>query len=460
MSRLDLLSPATPRLVDAQSRNATTGMDAQDGAGTAQTSDFASLLDGFSGRPPREGLVISDETGLSNSEPDKADSEVNAGADPLQALLPEVATSDNATGAPVLQSVSPVLSVLESILPRILAGTAAGGNPDAGHPGASSASSYPAMLPQEAGELASATAGSAPKLAVSVQNQETHFKPIVEGLIDTSLETEAAAHREEPDLATGAPLIGKPKGTAAAIQHPDAKAGSAQASSGLTGVLEASKEQEKDVAKRVSLDRAPDRPELPKQQSIGSLKADATSLPPSTLQHLAKSIVDDVESLSEPQAPTFQQSGLNRVATARASAGVLRVLDLQLKPAELGLVTIRMRLAGDGIEMEIRAQNDDTADLLRHDAEKLSNLLRASGYRPDAITIQSTEASSHDRASFQRPPQGNQTQGHSFDQGGGAGQGNSPRHQDNRHDSGRRDLSKDGKDASNPGGGGTGGIYL
>jgi len=445
--------------VDAQSRNPATGMDAQDGAGTAHSSDFASLLDGFSGRPQREGLVISEGTGLSNSEPDKADSEVNAGTDPLQALLPEVTTGDNPTGSPVLPSGIPAMSLLESILPRILARTAAEGHPDAGQPGASSASPYLAMSPQETGELSSTT-GSASKLSISVQNQETHFRPIVEGLNDASLEAEAAAPREELDLTTGAPLIGKSKGSAVKSPHPDATAGAAQGSSGLTVAVDAAKGQEDDVVRRVSFDRAPDHAELQKQSSIGAAKAEAPSLPPSTLQHLAKSIVDDVKSVSEPQAPTFQQNGLNRVATARASAGVLRVLDLQLKPAELGLVTIRMRLAGDSIEMEIQAQNDETADLLRHDAEKLSNLLRASGYRPDVITIQSTEASSHDRASFQRPPQGNQTQGQSFDQGAGAGQGNSPRHQDNRHAGGRLDLPKDGKDASSPGSSRTGGIYL
>jgi flagellar hook-length control protein FliK len=145
---------------------------------------------------------------------------------------------------------------------------------------------------------------------------------------------------------------------------------------------------------------------------------------------------------------------------AKASAGALRVLDLQLKPAELGLVTIRMRLSGDSIEMEIQAESEETADLLKTDTEKLSNLLRMSGYRPDMITIQSTEAASHDRSSFQRPQQGTQMEGHSFQQGGTSGQGASSRHHEERHGRDGAEVRKDSKGDQGSGGNSAGGVYL
>jgi flagellar hook-length control protein FliK len=204
----------------------------------------------------------------------------------------------------------------------------------------------------------------------------------------------------------------------------------------------------------------PERADAQKQSQATGAKAESSVLPTSTLQQLAKSIVDDARSVSQPHQPSFQHDGLNRVATARASAGVLRVLDLQLRPAELGLLTIRMRLAGDSIEMEIEAQSEDTAELLRHDAEKLSSLLRSSGYRPDIITIQSTDTTSHDRSSFQRSPQGDQSQSQSFGQGGASGNGSSSGHQEERYTRGSADIQKDGKENFHSGSGGTGGVYL
>jgi chemotaxis protein MotD len=463
MSRLDLLSQTTPRLVDAQSRNASLSPDAQESNGNIATSDFGSLLEGFSGRSQKEGVWPSQqETTLLSTESDKANLEPDAAdVDPLQALLPEVLPSESSAGAPVIQSGSPTFSILENLLPRILARTANGGNTDAGQSGASLVSAYLSMPQQDITELSPANSGLGSKLAVSVQNQETHFRPIVEGLSSTSADLGTSISNDEIGPTTESRVAGKPKGAEIKDQRPGAGDGLTQALTDMAVEAEATKRnEEQEVVKDGSLHRASDRTESQKQSPIGASKAEAASLPPSTLQHLAKSIIEDVKGLSEPQQPSFQHAGSNRVAMARASGGVLRVLDLQLKPAELGLVTIRMRLAGDSIEMEIQAQSEDTAELLRNDAEKLSSLLRVSGYRPDMINIQSTDAASHDRSSFQRPHQGTQAQSQSFEQGAAAGQGNSSRHQGDRYGRGGSEIHKDGKEGGASGGSRTGGIYL
>jgi chemotaxis protein MotD len=463
MSRLDLLSQTTPRLVDAQSRNASLNPDAQESNGNVATSDFGSLLEGFSGKAQKEGVgAFQQETLLLGFEADKANLEPDtADVDPLQALLPEVLPIEGSAAAPVLQSGSPTFSIIEILLPRILARTANGGNNDAGQSGASLASDYLSMPQQDITELNPANSGLGSKLAVSVQNQETHFRPIVEGLSSLPTEVETAASQEQRDTISANLLADKPKGAEVKAQAPSVGDGLTQALADMAVEAEATKRSdEQGIMKGASSGRASDRTELQKQSPIGASKPEAASLPPSTLQHLAKSIIEDVKGLSEPQQPSFQHAGLNRVATARASAGVLRVLDLQLKPAELGLVTIRMRLAGDSIEMEIQAQSEDTAELLRNDAEKLSSLLRVSGYRPDVINIQSTDAASHDRSSFQRSQQGTQAQSQSFEQGAAAGQGNSSRQQGDRYGRGGSEIHKDGKEGLPSGGSPTGGIYL
>jgi len=176
---------------------------------------------------------------------------------------------------------------------------------------------------------------------------------------------------------------------------------------------------------RTPLGRVADRAEIQKQAAPGLQKTDAGSLPTGTLHQMARAILDDVSSVSEPHQPAFPSDGVHRVAVARASGGVLRVLSLQLNPVELGLVTVKMRLSGDSLEMELQVEKQETAELLRNDAEKLSSLLRTSGYRPDVINIQTAESSSHDRSSFQRLQQGPQDQsfhGNSDGQGHTSGQ--------------------------------------
>jgi chemotaxis protein MotD len=462
MSRLDFLSQTTSRLVDVQSRNAGMNPDPQESKGNAATSDFGSFLEGISGKVQKQGIAASQcGIDLPSTEASDANPETDAADDdPLLALLPETPASDNSAGVPVLQSGSPALSILENLLPRILARSNNGVGADAGQSGASLASSHLSMAQQAMDDLSPANSGLGSKLAVSVQNQETHFRPIVEGISGAPSEASMIPTEEIGLASENLPAV-KLNGAEVKGRQSDHDNGLVQDLAGVNVEAEAARAADDEgVARSASSDRVSNRTEMQKQSPILGSNAEGASLPPSTLHQLAKSIVEDARGVSDSQQPNFQHDGLNRVATARASAGVLRVLDLQLKPAELGLVTIRMRLAGDSIEMEIHTQSEDTAELLRHDAEKLSSLLRASGYRPDVISIQSTENASHDRSSFQRPQQGDQAQSQSFEQGAAAGNGSPSRHRDDRYAKGGSDVQQSGKESSASSGSHTGGIYL
>ncbi|MGO4526285.1 flagellar hook-length control protein FliK [Microvirga sp. 2MCAF35] len=413
----------------------------------------------------REGVGPSQlEMTLLGAEAEKA--VVMAGetdSDPLQDLLPEVPPREDSDDGSIPEAGSSTFAILENLLPRILARTANGNHADSGsgRSGASFASPSMAMMQQDLEDLSPASAGLGSKLAVSVQNQEAHFKPIIEGLSSAPTEAGAPLPSEEAGQISVNMLQEKLKRGGVKGLHPGTADDALQASAEMAaGAEAAANKEEAGTVRSNSPDRMVDRAEAQKQAPINAAKTESASLPSSTLQHLARSIVEDAKGISEPQHPSFQHDSLNRVATARASAGVLRVLDLQLKPAELGLVTIRMRLSGDSIEMEIQAQHEDTAELLRNDADKLSSLLRVSGYRPDAITIQSADSASHDRSSFNRPQQGSMAQGQSFDQGPAAGQGHSSRHQGDRYASSGREIHTDGSDGSASGRSGAGGIYL
>jgi len=462
MSRLDIL-PQTPKLADAQASNASMFTAGQDNAGGTKSSDFSSLLDDFTGKGQKGNANISRQgADILSTEADKFGSKPDGvGADPLQALLPDVPLDDIAAGMSALPAGSPAFSFLESIIPRILAQTSNGAANDAEGRGAALASASLSMPQQDGEDLEPVNPGLGSRLAVSVQNQETHFRPIIEGLNSAPAEQGTAASTAQVEPAMEKLAAGRLNEIEPKTQQSNAGADLAQVQNDLAIEEEIARRREAQVvAKTSSSDRMPDQVEAPKHSALSGAKSEAASLPPSTLQHIAKTIVDDAKRSSETQRPSFQHTDLNRAATARASAGVLRVLDLQLKPAELGLLTIRMRLAGDSIEMEIQAQNEDTAELLRNDAEKLSNLLRGSGYRPDVINIQSTETASHDRASFHRPQQGAPTQGQSFDQGAAAGHGSSSRQQGQHNERSGREAYQDRSEGSPSGGSATGGIYL
>ncbi|WP_026190580.1 flagellar hook-length control protein FliK [Methylobacterium sp. WSM2598] len=109
------------------------------------------------------------------------------------------------------------------------------------------------------------------------------------------------------------------------------------------------------------------------------------ALPSATLPHL-------VASLDAQGGPS----------TAMA-AGPLRILTLQLRPADLGSVTVTMRLRDGQLDMSLKTSRAETAEMLRKDADLLAGLLREAGYRPDSIGIQAADSRGSGPQGFASP---------------------------------------------------------
>ena len=144
--------------------------------------------------------------------------------------------------------------------------------------------------------------------------------------------------------------------------------------------------------------------------------APGPSLPAATLRQIATAVAAEA-----PAAATSAQG-----ATHGLAEGPLRLLTLQLRPADLGAVVVRMRLQNGRLEMSLQASREETADLLRKDGELLSELLRNAGYQPDIVTIQAGAADAQARSG-----QGGQGGQGSFQAGfpgagGGSDQGSGP----------------------------------
>ncbi len=79
-------------------------------------------------------------------------------------------------------------------------------------------------------------------------------------------------------------------------------------------------------------------------------------------------------------------------ATAKPHADApVKVLLIQLQPADLGTVTVRMSLKDDALELHIEASQQETAQRLQQDQDSLSKVLRSAGYLVDGVAIRVAE---------------------------------------------------------------------
>jgi flagellar hook-length control protein FliK len=202
-----------------------------------------------------------------------------------------------------------------------------------------------------------------------VLHQETHFKPVLPGM------AQDGAKPPTNSLQHGIP--------------------SAEAGSGTAPFLELNSEPATQEDAKVA-DPQKSRDGLVRAASANSDNnpADA-SQSNAILQRIAGAIAAEAERSVPETSPHTRGSEFSVPTTIKPSEGALRILDIQLHPAELGVVTVRIRLNGDKLEMELQASRDDTAELLKKDSEKLAGLLRASGYRPDVVAIHSGGLNTH-----------------------------------------------------------------
>jgi flagellar hook-length control protein FliK len=318
------------------------------------------------------------------------------------------------------------------------------------------------MEPGQEVVLRSATS---PTVRVSVQHQETHFSPVIDGFTTKVVDAEDGAPAD--GIAPGEK--GLPPGVLKdAVKKSDTAAGSASmpasSQANAAAVVSSPADSEQTAALEGSaMDRQLRKLEIADTMTDTGPKSDApSSLPPAMLQRIAGAVLSEARQMrSEANIHAHQMDNAHFLTTAKASEGAARLLSIQLHPADLGLITVKMRLSGDSLEMEIQVSSEETAQLLRNDAEKLSGLLKGSGYRPDMITIQNGPAASAqtDASQSQRQQSMSQSQQEAFERGAQQqGSGSQQREQpyENERKGGRHEASGEG----NPNNRSAGGVYL
>jgi flagellar hook-length control protein FliK len=126
--------------------------------------------------------------------------------------------------------------------------------------------------------------------------------------------------------------------------------------------------------------------EVPAEQAGAALRPDAAvnaGVPPSgnIVQQIAARITSEAAALTTQTDRTDAQS-----FTVRQDSPV-RVLNIQLQPADLGVVTIRMSVKDQTLRLDLEVGRGETAHLIQRDRETLSALLRSAGYVIDGVQV-------------------------------------------------------------------------
>ena len=234
---------------------------------------------------------------------------------------------------------------------------------------------------------------------VEVLGSAVHFKPVVPGAAPAPDGANAIATAAATAGSIAASQIAKPDGpalnaAAAALKlapqirsEPDPRRAAA---------LNAEGEPEKPMAMTPALGHAISGVERAVLAAVGERAEEAassagphdgsgiaTSLPAGSLPLIATAIKDELDRATAAQS---------RIQPDPAAPGIpggpMRTLKIQLRPDELGVVTVEMRLSNGQLETHLRASQPETAALLHKDTAILTDLLNQGGYKADVIVGQ------------------------------------------------------------------------
>jgi Flagellar hook-length control protein FliK len=120
------------------------------------------------------------------------------------------------------------------------------------------------------------------------------------------------------------------------------------------------------------------------------------------VQQIADRIAAEVSAFDAP-------SQVRAESIQSSASPTVKVLQIQLQPAELGTVTVRLELKQTELELHVEVSRGETAEMIRADKDSLSNLLRSAGYSLDTASIRVVEVDRTGATSAQSGQQGAQT---------------------------------------------------
>jgi len=118
----------------------------------------------------------------------------------------------------------------------------------------------------------------------------------------------------------------------------------------------------------------------------------AASLPGQGQPAIAVPPAQQIAERIAAEAPAFEAAGRAGAGSDQPSAKpTLKIVQIQLQPADLGIVTVRIELKAADLKLHVETHRREAADIIRGDQDTLSKLLRSAGYGVDAGSIRITE---------------------------------------------------------------------
>jgi chemotaxis protein MotD len=112
---------------------------------------------------------------------------------------------------------------------------------------------------------------------------------------------------------------------------------------------------------------------------------------PTLLQKIVDRIAPDLA--TAPAAAPATAADLTPPDMRRGPDTPIRMLTLQLDPPSMGTVTVKMRLAGDAVEVRLLAEQPETTKLLREERGALMDAMRSAGYTFEIASIDHSSTS-------------------------------------------------------------------
>lgn len=146
-------------------------------------------------------------------------------------------------------------------------------------------------------------------------------------------------------------------------------------------------------------------------------------------------IVDRVATdLPAAAAPADSEANAALPNAPRVADKPVKILTVQLDPPSLGTVTVKVRLTGDSVDVQVSAERYETTQMLRHERDALTERMHSAGYKFEISSIdhgrvgdaaaagQTSSRSDHQQSSQQQAQGGAQIGGNNADRHSGDAQ--------------------------------------
>ena len=151
--------------------------------------------------------------------------------------------------------------------------------------------------------------------------------------------------------------------------------------------------------------KASSREALPEATKVTVVQQE-THLPPvsqfSAPQQVANAVVTELKS-----SPASVSSSVSDLADPQSSAQdqPLKILTINLEPPALGNVTVRLRLVGTEVSVQLAAERKDTSQMLDQQRDSIRDLMQSAGYVADVAPVQHGSLDGFQTGSGQPQPQ-------------------------------------------------------